>query len=521
MPMTGAPHDCLYFSSLLDHDLGTVSMTDRTHRRPVGSASYSRSASDEEDIMGEVVGPVTEGRHGWAFGASTSDLAAVGYVEEEYFLDGEATHFVLAPGTSYRRDGRWAVTEGVRSRYRTRFLVRRPMAQEDFCGTVIVNWNNVSLGFEFLTGMSSEVIASGSAWVGATVQTIGLTGFPGVGPEGLLEWDPERYGSLTIADDDASFDVFTQVAAAVGPNRPTGAVDPMAGLVVDRVLAAGESQSACRLATYFNAVQPRDQVFDGFLLVVYAGGGTRVEAAGEGPSLEAIPAELRPFINIMPFGSHLLRSDLSTPVLVLNSETEAPWYQAVRQPDTSTYRLWEVAGAAHLSGGFGSDLLDQWRRDFGEVPNLAIATATSGLPNSLSFRPVDHAALRHLNGWVRGGDPAPVQDRIEFAGQPLRIRRDEYGNALGGIRLPDFEVPVATHRGEGPTDVPDLVGSDVPFSAETLGSLYPDDEAYLKRYEVALEVGLARGFLLEKDADELRAGALDNIRAARLRQSAP
>jgi hypothetical protein len=421
----------------------------------------------------------------------------------------------------YGRDGRWTVTEGSQSPYRTRFLVRRPTEPHDFSGTVIVNWNNVSLGFEFLTGWSSEVIASGSAWVGATVQTVGLQGFPGAEPGGLIGWDPERYGSLTIADDDASFDIFTQVGTAVGPSRSVGSVDPMGALVVDKVLAAGESQSACRLATYVNAVQPREHLYDGFLLVVYAGGGTRVEAAGDGPSLEAIPAELRPFINIMPFGSHLLRSDLSAPMLVLNSETESPWYQEVRQPDTSTYRLWEVAGAAHLSGGFGADILDQWRRDFGEVPDLAIATATSGLPNSLSFRPVDHAALRHLNSWVRGGGPAPAQDRIEFGGKPSKILRDGYGNALGGIRLPDFEVPTATHRGEGPTDVPDLVGSDTPFSAETLRSLYPEDDAYVKRYEAAVDEGLVRGFLLKRDADDLRAGALDRLKAARLQDSGP
>ena len=118
----------------------------------------------------------------------------------------------------------------------------------------------------------------------------------------------------------------------------------MGGLVVERLLAAGESQSACRLATYYNAIQPVTQRFDGFLLIVYAGCGTRIEAAGPGPALESIPEELRSVINILPFGSHLLRPDLAAPVLVLNSETEVLWYQPVRQHDTSNHRLWEVAG---------------------------------------------------------------------------------------------------------------------------------------------------------------------------------
>jgi hypothetical protein len=31
----------------------------------------------------EILGPITGGRHGWPFGASIEDLAALGYVEEE------------------------------------------------------------------------------------------------------------------------------------------------------------------------------------------------------------------------------------------------------------------------------------------------------------------------------------------------------------------------------------------------------------------------------------------------------
>jgi hypothetical protein len=279
---------------------------------------------------GRITGPIAGGKHGWPFAAAGPGRLPDGYVEEEFFFEGEAAQYVLAPGGEYAPDGRWDVVEREPSPYRTRFTVRRPIDPARFSGTVVVHWNNVSLGFEYpgrLRDEESEVIASGSAWVGASVQRVGLEGLPGAEERGLIGWDTERYGALSIVHDDASFDIFTQIAAAVGPDRTgagggDGAVDPMGGLHVARLLAAGESQSACRLATYYNAIQPLTQRFDGFLLIVYAGCGTRIEAAGPGPALESIPEELRSVINVLPFGSHRLRADLTTPVLVLNSETE-------------------------------------------------------------------------------------------------------------------------------------------------------------------------------------------------------
>jgi hypothetical protein len=478
------------------------------------------------------VGPVVGGSHGWPFAAAGDGRLPAGYIEEEYFLEGDAVQYALAPGGEYRHDGRWDVVEREPSRFRTRFLARRPVDRARFSGTVVVNWNNVSLGFEYvgrLRDEESEVIASGGAWVGASVQKVGLSGLPGAEARGLIGWDRERYGTLSILDDDASFDIFTRIADAVGPDRASAApgaaagdaagasagaetVDPMGGLVVERLLAAGESQSACRLATYYNAIQPVTQRFDGFLLIVYAGCGTRIEAAGPGPSLDSIPEELRSVINILPFGSHRLRPDLATPALVLNSETEVLWYLPVRQPDTATHRLWEVAGTAHLDGGFGAGMEAEWQRDFGEVVSVPLTQAVAGPPNTLSYDTAANAALRHLWSWMKDGVPPPEQARVELAaksaseGQP-ELLRDELGNAIGGIRLPDFAVPTATHVGASVGPVPDLAGTSTPFTPERLRVLYPDRAAYMERYDRAVDEGLAKGFLLVEDARRLREGA--------------
>ena len=180
------------------------------------------------------------------------------------------------------------------------------------------------------------MIASGSAWVGATVQKVGLDGLPGAEALGCSAGTRSATAPFPSSTTTPPLTSSPRLRDAVGPDRagaraggvsggaPVGpggaggatggattAVDPMGGLVVKRLLATGESQSACRLATYYNAIQPVTQRFDGFLLIVYAGCGTRIEAAGPGPALESIPEELRAVINILPFGSHLLRPDLA------------------------------------------------------------------------------------------------------------------------------------------------------------------------------------------------------------------
>lgn len=137
-----------------------------------------------------ITGPVTGGGHGWPFAAPTVDLHALGYVCEEYFLEGEATRYAAAPGTSLGRDGRWRAERRGAAPFRTRLLVLRPEDAARFNGTVIVNWNNVSAGYENLGGADSpEVFAGGFAVVAVSAQRVGIHGSP-PDPQGLVTWDP-------------------------------------------------------------------------------------------------------------------------------------------------------------------------------------------------------------------------------------------------------------------------------------------------------------------------------------------
>ena len=73
-----------------------------------------------------VSGPVTGGSKGWAFGGPVADLAAVGYRQEEYFLEGEAARYGPVPGTDLGWDGRWQVEPVETAPFTTRLVVVRP-----------------------------------------------------------------------------------------------------------------------------------------------------------------------------------------------------------------------------------------------------------------------------------------------------------------------------------------------------------------------------------------------------------
>jgi hypothetical protein len=451
--------------------------------------------------MAVVSAEVTGGRGRTFMGLDGLD--ELGYCEREYFVDGEAIRFTLAEGTRYRFDGRWSAVEAQRAPFRTRVIVRRPTDPARFNGTVVVGWTNVSIGHEKTRGGEGPTFFDGGfAWVGASVQRVGLEGSPrDEKPRGLRQWDPERYGSLSIPDDDYSYDIFTQVGDAI---RGNDGIDVLDGLVPQRLLAVGSSQSGVRLASYYNAIQPLTMAFDAFQMGIISGGGTLIDSTRgvDGPSELAADPLSSSIVRILPFGTHQIRDDLPTPVFVLNSENEAGWYFGVRQPDTDTFRYWEMAGAAHESGKpLDTDERDE--REFGYRVRAGFPRAEH--ENTLSTLPVSQAVLWHMQRWIAEGISPPVQPLIEFTGDPPRIARDEYGNALGGIRIPDFAVPLATHVGEplfeGP---PTMTGSSEPFDAATLEKLYPSKDDYLRKYNDAVDHCVATGAILEREAIGLR-----------------
>ena len=445
-----------------------------------------------------VSGPITGGKRGWPFAASTLDISKYGYTEAEYYLEGTATSYKLAPGAELTRDGHWNAVPSGESPFRTRMLVYRPSDPVKFNGTAVVVWNNVTAGYDLFSAESLEIFEGGFAYICLTTQKVGIEGLPPVN-QGLANWDPERYGTLSIPSDDYSYDVFTQAALAVGPNRSREDVDPMGGLDVRRVIGQGGSQSAGRIATYVNAIQPLTHAFDGFILTIYFGAGSPLEVGDVVVNINAAP-------NARPRGlrgTNFLRDDLGVPIFVVNSELEAIACYEVRQPDTQTFRYWESAGTCHVSAQGQRDRQAKSLRD-----GLVTAPLAEGI-NRIPMIPLYDAAFHHMQRWLTDDTAPPSQPKVEFAGDPAEVVRDEHGIASGGIRLPQADVPLAQNSAIPLKDdiYAYLGGSSHPFPREKVHAHYGDKATFLAKFEAAAKQSVAAGVLLPRDVPLLLAEA--------------
>ncbi len=419
-----------------------------------------------------VTGPITQGSKGEPFSVPTTDLKAINYVVEEFFFEGSAHAYHFPGADDKRADGRWRVEPSAEQvPYRSRILVVRPQNGDDFNGTAIVHWQNVTAGYEL--GTAAGEALRGYAWVGVSAQKIGVDGVAGPDAAGLKQWDPDRYGELNHPGDDYSYDIFADAGRVVGPARGKLAVDPMAGLKVERLIAAGASQSASRLRGYINALHPLDQVFSGYIPYLDFCSPTAFRTA------DAAQAPSRMFRQSTP-----IRGDLGVPVIVVNTETETPGCGGDIHDDTDDFRFWEVAGSSHVS-----------------VPRGAETPMAS--PNWLSFAPVYNASIRHMHNWLGSSVKPPHVPRITIVDGA--IVRDEHGNAKGGIRLPGLAVPTSEHRGAGSrgTRFEFLYGFSRDFTADELGALYTGADNFMAKYRAAVEVSVGEGMVLREDVPEL------------------
>lgn len=462
------------------------------------SASPSRTPTVSEATVSEAL-PA-----GFTLASNpTVDYAAQGYEQVEYLLEGTATAYSAAGPLS--GDGEWTVEPASEAPYTTRVVVTRPVDADDFTGTAVVEWLNVSGGVDaspVLTLTHVELMRRGYVHVAVSAQQVGLTA--------TQTADPARYGTLAHPGDSYSYDMYSQAGQAVRFEADT----LLGGLEPERVLAAGESQSAGRLLTYLNAVHPLAGVYDGFLVHSRFGAGAAL-------SQDPLPQVDAPTPT-------LLREDLDVPVLVFQTETETAALQA-RQDDSDTYRLWEVAGTAHfdmygLAVG-AADTGDEagtvaWFDAMRAPSTNPVSVLTCALPvNAGPQTFVLRAAVAALDEWVRTGTPPPSAPRLETvstdpaAVEPYAV--DERGIALGGIRTPAVDAPVALIRGLGqPEGAADqlqrfcrLFGTTVPFAADQLAALYPDHDAFVDAWRESAERAVEDGFLLPEDAELLVAAA--------------
>jgi len=272
---------------------------------------------------------------------------------------------------------------------------------------------------------------------------------------------------------------MTQVAKALKDNA--GDAAPLPGLAVKHVIALGESQSAQRLAWYYNAIQPLYQFFDGFVFLDYA-------------------SQLRP--------------DVATPAISVNTEATAVMAPTMT---TSKYtRIWAVPGTSHASlyaVKYVDDVLVRDKSFLGEKGPMSFSEMMGSQKCDLSplFSTVDtglvlNAALESTRQWITTGKAAAGTTTIkrDSAG---KVIRDASGNAQGGVRLAQLTAPTAFVAPNGPELGCVLGGHHRDFTPAELKQRFGSHKAYVAQVRSAMKQVVDQGYVLPLDAEEAIRGA--------------
>jgi len=339
--------------------------------------------------------------------------------------------------------------------YTTRVVVRQPADDSEFSGLVLaesMHSSGSAHGFEFT---AAYVMDSGHAAVEILTTS----------PEQFKELNAERYADLVIEDGQAN-DILAQVGALIKSDD-----GPLGGLSVRNVVLFGTSMSAGTLINYLPAhrvyrTPDMERIYDGFM------------PTSTGSTIQAVDVPL-----------------IQMPTLH-EVESNVPRRQDSDEPGQQ-YRLYEFAGIGHVDSRDNVRLLpNPCTRPLSTFPQQAYMSV----------------GLHHLFRWVDEGIAPPRADRVlldrNTSNDGSMMALDEHGNAVGGIRNPYVDVPVAKYAPintaaepliSDPSDyiaANGLFGAQLmcrlsayqePFSAAKLRELYGSKESYLRSFEARLD----------------------------------
>jgi hypothetical protein len=424
-------------------------------------------------------------------------LAKRGYVEEEHVVRGTADLYGYDDtGATVRRDS------GIP--FVTRILVRRPSDPAAATGDVVIEPLHPSGDMASAWPRTGRtIVRDGWTWVGVTQDVAGLAA--------TKASDPERYAELDIPHVGLGYDIVAQVASLLrGPQSP---VD-VGHLVMTGASYTGTFQRVF-LADGFHARTTRPDgapAVEGYLIQISSG------SFGIGGYNPINPDQERVEVG----DPRRTIGDHGVPVIELLGEGEAETHLGATRDDSDDpagpYRLYEVPGACHMSGG-----------EAGHAP----LAPTVEEPSDFPMWALAGKALTNLRDWVVDATLPPRAERVRHlasqddgpggaAPESLPLERDDLGNAVGGVRTPWVDVPIARYfphstiqgggQMAGPPGRPqinmgDIMGCMFRFDAERLRELYGTPGEYQKRFGESLDEAVAGGWIADADVERLTATA--------------
>jgi hypothetical protein len=451
------------------------------------------------------------------------DLAALGYTETEYIVRGFASIYDWVGEPEEAAVG--VKASGIP--YVTRILVRRPREATRASGRVVVELLNPTGLYDFapLWGLSwPHFTRSGDVWVGVTVKPAAA--------DALKRYDPVRYKDVSFAyrqspdcrpapphaglpgagdpranrpdaENGLAWDITAQVGALL---RSSSKENPLLDISPRHLVAAGYSQTGGYVVTFANALHRvlrlgnGEPVFDGYLNAAGASAAPINQCAAplpeDDPRRRVLPRDV-PFITVMT------ESDFNRMPQLRRADSDLPG---------DLFRLYEIAGSGH-AGPFAAGVpsnADLAIAGFDPPPEGLCMEPAGDFPVGLAF----NAIWQQYADWFAGRVPFSNQPRIETdaAHRPVR---DQHGNAKGGWRLPQIDVPLAAYAGSGtPRQDTDrartacaLTGVKRSFTTAQLRAMYGSRAEWLARFRAAVDTAVADRRLTAADAEWLRTTA--------------
>ena len=413
-------------------------------------------------------------------GASAVDLAAFGYVEEEFLVTGEANVYQYDPTGE-------VVVKTQDMSYTTRILVRRPVNPRQFSGTVQVETSHPQYGIDFVWSRTTDyVIANGDALVSIATRRGESSAI-----EAMKRFDPVRYGPLNFTEDGLNWDVIGQVGRLLKTQIPD---NPLQGYDVERLYAQGWSGGGALVLMYIGdgfheLVRMPDggPIFDGYL-VGEPSGYPRINS-----TTPAIPSS-DPRQKVQP---------VDVPAISLHTRPQESYR---RRPDgdqpNDRYRVYEVAGAAH--NNIGLPRINNQSEDV--FSGSGCVYETSRFPMHHFFK----STLARLDAWAARGVTPPASLRMALAadGTPML---DVHGNSVGGVRSSFLDVPIARYFTNAPApggNACRLDGAQERLSPEELASLHESHGGYVNRVDRRVNELEREGWLVPADAQGIRQEAV-------------
>jgi hypothetical protein len=447
------------------------------------SLALPRHAAARASSSSRIAGPLpdTAGK-----GILVWDVEPAGYVAEEYFLSGLAPVYrpvsmADAPDVASRdntkdlgaRDFSRQVLQADQP-FTTRLIVYRPRSPRRFSGKTIIETLHPSGGGTGVAwnALRSFFIANGDAYIGVQ-HPLTIAGIKGA--------DAERYHALAMIDPTQLWGMLIEAGRLI---KEGGAGSPLHGYKVAHLIMTGYSYTGVATATFANYHHAAAKLANGRSI----------------------------FDAYVPMANAQYVRPLDVPVIRLNTQCDFSDFGGLnnRRADDLRYRQYEVAGASHVAvpppaGAALPPKLTKTQAAPGQ-PHFSAADCQAlfpagSHPDDYPLYLVQEAVFANLYRWLDTGNAPPASLHIDTNADGSALL-DQFGNAQGGLRLPQVSQPIATY-GVGSTTGCTLFGYTLPFDTERCRMLYGDRANYLAKVEADVNRLVTQRLLLPDGAKRL------------------